>query len=244
MRKRVLWLGVGVIAALALLYVGKSQVSPTVAPVGRVLGDFTEMRIGPDQNFFVKSYLYHDQQYPIIGRDETDGWWQMEVDGTPGWVKKDYIAAANVENVPVIETTPCVNEMSPTCPVSRKTTEVTMQTFEHGMMLQLHDSHYIDWLGNDGEFDSYKDDWNGQPLRPETPPTGLLQPAGSFGYLWLTYPKPDSFGWATAETVTYTTALEIAEGTTYAPSDDVTYMRLPDGRVIGLNSYGHTWFFL
>jgi uncharacterized protein YraI len=48
--------------------------------------------------------------YPIVGRNNTGKWWQLNVNGTIGWVNGTYVKAVNTDNVPVtfvdLSTTP------------------------------------------------------------------------------------------------------------------------------------------
>lgn len=41
------------------------------------------------------------QSYPIVGRNADSSWWQININGTVGWVNAIYTSASNIQNVPV-----------------------------------------------------------------------------------------------------------------------------------------------
>lgn len=52
--------------------------------------------------------------YPVVGRNADASWWQVNVNGTVGWVNASYVRAANTGNVPVAGTAPPVTQPQPT----------------------------------------------------------------------------------------------------------------------------------
>lgn len=220
--------------------------APTTA-TATILSGMISVQVAPGEGFFAGALTYAGTPYPIVGRDTTGEWWQLEVYNTTGWILDSEVSVVNVENVPVIETTPCVNKLSPTCPVELISADITVQNFEHGIMLWIHenDNTYVLVNGEEQRFEYYPDEWNGRTLPQETPSDGFYQPQARFGNLWLNAPLlRERLGWATDSEIVYTTMIELSDGTNYAPSDDVTYISLPDGRAIGLRWYSSRWFFL
>jgi anti-sigma factor RsiW len=74
------------------------------------------------------------------------------------------------------------------------------QAFESGRMLWHGDARAIYLLANDGTWRKQADTYvEGEPLSPESPPSGLLAPARGFGKAWRETPDArESLGWATA----------------------------------------------
>jgi len=56
--------------------------------------------------------ITRNQTYPIVGRNIDSTWWQIDVNGTVGWVNAIYTSASNIQNVPVSNTTTQVNPPS------------------------------------------------------------------------------------------------------------------------------------
>lgn len=64
--------------------------------------------------------LSKNQTYPIVGRNADSTWWQVDVNGTVGWVNAFYTSASNIQNVPVTSGNTQVNP--PASPFSVTTT--------------------------------------------------------------------------------------------------------------------------
>ena len=50
-----------------------------------------------------------NQSYTIVGRNTDSSWWQINVNGTVGWVNAYYTSASNIQNVPVTSANTQVN---------------------------------------------------------------------------------------------------------------------------------------
>ena len=48
--------------------------------------------------------VYRDQVYPVLARNESNGWLQINVNGTVGWISETYTVVTNPENTPVVNT--------------------------------------------------------------------------------------------------------------------------------------------
>ncbi|MHB1162700.1 MAG: anti-sigma factor [Chloroflexota bacterium] len=110
--------------------------------------------------------------------------------------------------------------------------QLARQTFERGMMLRRSDTREIFALRRDGSWLLYRDSWQeGEPLRKEAAPTGLLAPTQGFGKLWRQQPElRQSFGWATAiEQTLPAAAQQFAGGRMLWTSDRVIYVLYSDG---------------
>lgn len=60
------------------------------------------VRATPDPvNGVVVVRINRNETYPIVGRNSDSSWWQINVNGTVGWVNARYVTAANTGNVPV-----------------------------------------------------------------------------------------------------------------------------------------------
>lgn len=57
----------------------------------------------------ILTQLTKDQTYPIVGRNVDSSWWQINVNGTVGWVNAFFTSASNIQNVPVTNTNTQVN---------------------------------------------------------------------------------------------------------------------------------------
>lgn len=86
MRKSLLLLVLCITAAFVLYRYSSQYANPSVAPIAQIVRDFSSLSVGPGTSFFVRDYLYSGHQYPIIGKDSTGDWWELDVDGTPGWI--------------------------------------------------------------------------------------------------------------------------------------------------------------
>ena len=84
---------------------------PTV-PTGRVTApDGVNVRSGPGTHYPIIGFALFGDTGEIVGRSANNRWWATSVPAAPngiGWVSADFVIAANVENVPVIEPAPPV----------------------------------------------------------------------------------------------------------------------------------------
>lgn len=53
--------------------------------------------------------IARNQSYAIVGRNLDSSWWQINVNGTVGWVNAFYTSASNIQTVPVTNTNTQVN---------------------------------------------------------------------------------------------------------------------------------------
>ncbi len=82
---------------------GPSAPPPTGGPVATVTGAFRlNVRAAPDPvNGAILTQIRRNQTYPIVGRNSDTSWWQLNVNGTVGWVNARYVTAVSAQNVPV-----------------------------------------------------------------------------------------------------------------------------------------------
>lgn len=59
------------------------------------------VRQAPTTSAAVVIKIERGETYPIVGRSQQSDWWQINVNGTIGWVFADFIVATNTGNVPV-----------------------------------------------------------------------------------------------------------------------------------------------
>jgi uncharacterized protein YraI len=237
MKKGFLLLILSLITALSSVY------AQDITPTATVTASSLNVRSGPSTSYAILTRIHRGESYLITGRSNVAAtWWQINVNGTSGWVYGSYVTATNTDSIGIVEPPACTRYIAPSCPNTQTTTTLTSQTFEHGMMLWRSDNHEIYVLVNRGTFLHYIDNWSGQPLTQETAPTGFQQPQNGFGYLWQNDSRVrDRLGWATTSEVAYPSPIETSNGTYAGPSDDTTYLRLPDGRDIALNYYAGVW---
>jgi hypothetical protein len=249
MKKIVLSVVLFIIAIISMRAVYNRATAPTT-PTAFILGDRIEGREGPDERYGTNAYLLSVYRYPVTGRDSTGTWWQLDVDGRSSWIHESDVSLASVENVP-IAVMPCRNTVSPHCPARRQMRFVNSQRFEYGIILwvqgfeQVYVLQDYDESMDYGYFSEYLNEWDEQAVMLEMSPDGLQQPHGRFGYLWHNVRIiRSSLGWATDSQIDYRTAVEISGYTSFSPSDNTIYLRLPDGRGIGINRYAARWFFV
>ncbi len=79
-------------------------------PTGRVSGtNVLNIRSGPGTNFAVVATAREGDEGTIIGRSADGGWWAVaapQLPGGVGWASAQFVAATNVNNVPVIASPP------------------------------------------------------------------------------------------------------------------------------------------
>jgi hypothetical protein len=77
------------------------QATESVAvPVVVAQGDGVNVRSGPGESFPVIGRLEPDAQAQVAGR--YGDWWQIDYDGTPGWVAGWVVTASDTEDVPEV----------------------------------------------------------------------------------------------------------------------------------------------
>ncbi len=76
---------------------------PPSGPAATVTGAFRlNVRAAPDPvNGAILTQIRRNQTYPIVGRNADTTWWQINVNGTVGWVSARFVTAVNAQNVPV-----------------------------------------------------------------------------------------------------------------------------------------------
>jgi len=67
------------------------------------------LRQTPSLTGRIITQLAKDQTYAIVGRNADSQWWQVDVNGTIGWVSAFYTNASNIQNVPVTSSTTQTN---------------------------------------------------------------------------------------------------------------------------------------
>ncbi len=87
--------------------VGGTGAPPITGPAATVTGAFRlNVRANPDPvNGAILRQIWRNETYPIVGRNSDTSWWQLNVNGTIGWVNARYVTAVNAQNVPVTSTT-------------------------------------------------------------------------------------------------------------------------------------------
>ncbi len=204
------------------------------------------VRYGPAMTYGIITRIQRGETDPIIGRNTDSSWWQLNLNGSIGWVNGLYVTATNTTNVPDATLPPCpyTAYMTPQCPTSQTNVAVDTQTFQNGLMIWRSDTKLIYVLLDNGAFLKQPNTWSGEALQQEKPPVGLQQPQMGFGKIWL---ENDTvrygLGWATTNETSYTTTIETDAGTSPRPSDNTLYLRLADGRIAILNEYLSTWVY-
>lgn len=82
--------------------------NPTRTEIGTVITTIDtrlNVRSEPDafSNIIVK--VNRNETYPVIGRNNDQSWWQINVNGRIGWVYWRYLQVDNPERIPVVSTT-------------------------------------------------------------------------------------------------------------------------------------------
>ncbi len=134
--------------------------------------------------------------------------------------------------------------ITPECPLTHDSVDAAYAPFEHGHMVWRGDTREIYVLYGDGSYETYEDTWEaGQPIdSEETPPQGLLVPIRGFGHLWATHRGVrDRLGWATKAESGYGMLVETIRTYFGRYPRSVVYFRLPDDRVVHLDSSVGRW---
>jgi uncharacterized protein YraI len=72
-------------------------------PQARVTAQFLNVRALPNASAAVLDVISLGQVYPVIGRNAANTWWQINVNGTVGWVSANFVAASNTFGVPITD---------------------------------------------------------------------------------------------------------------------------------------------
>ncbi len=95
---------------------------PTPVVASMVAGaDGVNVRTGPGTSFTKIGYIDPGGSARLIGR--YNDWWQIDYNGTPGWVFGELVTASNAENVPQVQPPP-----SPTPPPPPPATNTPVPT--------------------------------------------------------------------------------------------------------------------
>jgi uncharacterized protein YgiM (DUF1202 family) len=83
---------------------GSGAPPPVSGPAINVTGAFRlNVRANPDPvNGAILTQIRRNETYPIVGRNNDTTWWQINVNGTIGWVSARFVTAVNAQNVPVV----------------------------------------------------------------------------------------------------------------------------------------------
>jgi uncharacterized protein YraI len=82
-----------------------SPPSPAAGPTATVTVYRLNVRNAPGTSGAILTRINKGETYSIVGRNEDNTWWQLDVNGTIGWVSGKYIAVNNEQSVPVTSTT-------------------------------------------------------------------------------------------------------------------------------------------
>ena len=66
-----------------------------------VHGDLN-VRAGPGTEYPVVGGATLGQEFAVTGKNADGSWWQIDLDGQPGWIFAPYVTAVDTENVPVV----------------------------------------------------------------------------------------------------------------------------------------------
>jgi hypothetical protein len=91
---------------LAYLYVNWAPISDTpvydTQPIATVNTGALNVRAVPDPvNGAIITRVYRGQTYAVVGRSGLSTWWQLDVNGTIGWVNGNYVRVQNGQYAPV-----------------------------------------------------------------------------------------------------------------------------------------------
>ncbi|MDE0428466.1 MAG: SH3 domain-containing protein, partial [Caldilineaceae bacterium] len=81
---------------------------PTTAAAGVVIrghvtvhGDMN-VRAGPGTEYPIVGGATLGQEFDVTGKNADGNWWQIDLEGQPGWIFAPYVTAVDTENVPVV----------------------------------------------------------------------------------------------------------------------------------------------
>jgi uncharacterized protein YraI len=243
------WQIVLLLAVCAVFSPSAIHAQDNPSPLATVKASKLNVRSGPGTSYLVLVKVNRGQTLPVVGRNATTTWWQIDTGILSGWVNARFVTVENAADVPIV-TTPTMTTsgcaystfMSPECPDKQFIGEVTTQKFEKGMMVWFNNSPSIFVLFGYGLAEPYPNKWAGEALPQETPPKGLQQPQLGFGQVWLNYKEVrKGLGWAADGEIHYQATIEYTGSSTPYPSDDAIFVSLPDGRVIWYSPYHTSW---
>jgi uncharacterized protein YraI len=90
-------------ASLEFTLTRSTEPPPTPTPTGpyvTVTAYYLNVRTAPVTGVAIMQ-IQRDEQYPLVGRTADSRWWQINVDGTLGWVSGVYVNAVGGDQVPV-----------------------------------------------------------------------------------------------------------------------------------------------
>ncbi len=91
--------------------VSAPQVNPSTNSNARITVTASQLNVRQSPSILgrVLTQITKNQTYPIVGRNVDSTWWQVNINGTIGWVNAIYTSASNIQNVAVSNTTTQVN---------------------------------------------------------------------------------------------------------------------------------------
>lgn len=91
--------------------VSPPQVASSTSSNARITVSASQLNVRQSPSILgrVLTQITKNQSYPIIGRNVDSTWWQVNINGTIGWVNAIYTSASNIQNVAVANTTTQVN---------------------------------------------------------------------------------------------------------------------------------------
>lgn len=78
-----------------------------------VTADLVNLRASPNCDCSVLAKVRDGETYNIVGRNADSSWWQINVNGTIGWVFSQFTKVSNVTNVPVTDSSSTI-QLPPT----------------------------------------------------------------------------------------------------------------------------------
>lgn len=96
----------GAIASINFRMVRESQGQPTVQPVTGAIATITAYRLNvrsaPSTGTILRT-VSRGEVYPVVGRNADSSWWQINADGTIGWVSGRYVSVVGGSSVTVAD---------------------------------------------------------------------------------------------------------------------------------------------
>lgn len=80
-----------------------SAAPPPGTAQATVTAQFLNVRAQPNPTATILNVISRGQIYPVIGRNFNTSWLQINMHGTAGWVNASYVAAANLQGVPITD---------------------------------------------------------------------------------------------------------------------------------------------
>src|SRR5689334_8000774 len=111
-----------------MMTVLSSVYAQDITPTATVRAASLNVRSGPATSYAVLTRVHRGESYLITGRsDDAATWWQINVNGTSGWVYGSYVTATNTDSIAVIAPPACTRYISPVCPTTQTTTTLVAQ---------------------------------------------------------------------------------------------------------------------